>query len=146
MPADKGGMSGVFFSPIWESLPASRIDARDPIYALHGLIWSGADSLLCWASPAAASVFDFLPVAVVREGYRHDVKSDDHGVVTHQLVEVDSCQVVCLMEERPGRGRIAAFCGSCEAPLLRFIRAIVDGDLLGLETAVHQPQPSVGDR
>ena len=109
----------------------------DPQTPLHRLLWAPQNSLTTWASDAACVVIDQLPVGIERAGYRHDVSVDAAGVVTHELVDLESSLPVCLMYERRDGSRIAGFCQPWPAILLRFVEAILDRDLL----ATDDPSP-----
>ena len=109
----------------------------DPQTALHRLLWAPQNSLTTWASDAACVVIDQLPVGIERAGYRHDVSVDAAGVVTHELVDLESSLPVCLLYERRDGSRIAGFCQPWPAILLRFVEAILDRDLL----ATDDPSP-----
>ena len=98
--------------------------------ALHRLLWAPQNSLASWASNAATAVLEQLPAHCERSGYRHDVSTDRAGIVTHELVELDSSLPVCLVYERADGSRIAAFCQPWPVILARFINAIIDGELL----------------
>ena len=97
---------------------------------LHRLLWAPQNSLASWATSAATAVLEQLPVHCERSGYRHDVSTDGAGIVTHELVELDSSLPVCLLYERADGSRIAGFCQPWPAVLARFINAVIDGELL----------------
>lgn len=109
----------------------------DPQTSLHRLLWAPQNSLSTWAGDAACIVIDQLPVGIERAGYRHDVSVDAAGVVTHELVDLESSLPVYLMYERRDGSRIAGFCQPWPAILLRFVEAILDRDLL----ATDDPSP-----
>ena len=98
--------------------------------ALHRLLWAPQNSLASWASNAATAVLEQLPVDCERSGYRHDVSTDRAGVVTHELVDLESSLPVCLVYERVDGSWIAGVCQPWPAVLARFINAVIDGDLL----------------
>ena len=81
--------------------------------ALHRLLWAPQNSLASWASNAASAVLQQLPTHCERSEYRDDVSTDRAGVVTHELVELDSSLPVCLIYERADGSRIAGFCQPC---------------------------------
>jgi hypothetical protein len=97
---------------------------------LHRLFWARQNSLASWATSAAAAVLEQLPVHSERSGYRHDTSTDRAGIVTHELVELDSSLPVCLVFERVDGSQIAGFCQPWPAVLARFINAVIDGNLL----------------
>ena len=98
--------------------------------ALHRLLWAPQNSLASWASNATTAVLEQLPAHCERSGYRHDVSTDRAGVVTHELVDLESSLPVCLLYERADGSRIAGFCQPWPAVLARFINAVIDGDVL----------------
>jgi hypothetical protein len=97
---------------------------------LHRLLWARQDSLASWACSAATAVLEQLPPNCERSGYRHDVSSRRKGVVAHKLVDLDSSLPVCLVYEWADGTRVVGFCQPWPALLARFIKAIIDGDLL----------------
>lgn len=101
-----------------------------PWAALQRLLWAPQNSLASWASSAGAAVLDQLPAYCERSGYRHDVSTDSAGVVTHELIDLESSLPVCLVYERPDGSRIAGSCRPWSAILVRFVTAVIDGDLL----------------
>ena len=117
--------------------PASAPD--DPHAALNRLLWAPQNSLATWARDAACAVIDQLPVGVERAGYRHEASADDAGIVTHELVELESSLPFCVVDEHPDGSRVLGVCQPWPSMLLRFVAAILDGDLAGeLLTFSHQ--------
>ena len=112
--------------------------ASDAQTALYRLLWAPQNSLGAWATEAGSAVIDHLPVGMERAGYRHDRTVDDSGLVTHELVDLESSLPVCLVYERRDGSRIAGFCQPWPAILLRFVEAVLDRDLLAAD---DQPSP-----
>lgn len=118
----------------------------DPQTAFHRLLWAPENSLATWATEAACAVLDLLPVGIERGGYRHDIERDDAGVTTHELVELESSLAVCLIYEHRDGSRVVGFCQPWPAILLRFITAVLDGDLLGADVLSASPAVPIGGR
>jgi hypothetical protein len=98
---------------------------------LHKLLRAPSLSLAAWACAVARAVFEKVPVGAERAGYRHVASADLNGVVTHELLEVETDLVVCIVYRRPEGDTTSGFCQPWPDVLSRFVEAVLYGDLLG---------------